>query len=77
MAAGIAYLAYDTYGRIDRRLGTLRDGLHACSSDLPPAEASNPTAVKGRLASAAELQATVDRAYDQRAALVESYLRER
>ncbi|MDB4986359.1 MAG: hypothetical protein JWN04_1537 [Myxococcaceae bacterium] len=74
---GSLYLGYDTYARVDRRLSALREGLHACSSDLPPAQASNPEVVKSRLSSAASVQATVDHAYDQRAKLVESYLRER
>lgn len=74
---GCAYLGYLTYAQIDRRLGTLRDGLQACSSDLPPAADDDPAAVKGRLASASAIQAMVDRAYEERAATVESIMRQR
>ena len=74
---GCAYLGYVTYAQIDRRLDTLRDGLHACSSDLPPAADHDPEAVKGRLASASAIQAMVDRAYQERSATVESIMRQR
>lgn len=72
-----AYLGYLTYAQIDRRLGTLRDGLHACSAELPPASDNDPESVKDRLASASAIQAMVDRAYDERAATVESIMRQR
>lgn len=74
---GCSYLGYATFSRIDHRMDLLRDGLHACSSDLPPAEANNPESVKGRLASASSLQATVDRAYAERAAMTDRIMRER
>lgn len=74
---GCVYLGYVTYLRIDRRLGTLRDGLHACSSDLPAAAGGDAGAVQSRMASAFQLQEKVDRAYRERAELAESVLRER
>ena len=74
---GCGYLGYATLSRIDHRMDLLRDGLHACSSDLPPAEATNPESVKGRLESASSLQATVDRAYAERAAMADRIMRER
>lgn len=72
---GSMYLAYATYERIDVRLSALREGLRACSSDLPAAADASPSAVKERLASAATLQATIDRAYEARAAAIEQSLR--
>jgi hypothetical protein len=74
---GCSYLGYATLSRIDHRMDLLRDGLHACSSDLPPAEAANPQSVKGRLESASSLQATVDRAVAERAAMADRIMRER
>ncbi|MDB4974182.1 MAG: hypothetical protein JWN48_2523 [Myxococcaceae bacterium] len=71
------YLAYFTYERIEHRRGALLDGLRACSSDLPPAKAGNPDAIKDRLASASSLQEKIDRAYAQRAEMVESIMRQR
>jgi hypothetical protein len=74
---GCSYLGYATVSRIDHRMDLLRDGLHACSSDLPAPEASNPETIKGRLATASSLQATVDRAYSERAAMADRIMRER
>jgi len=72
-----SYLGYATVSRIGHRMDLLRDGLHACSSDLPPPEASNPDTIKGRLETASSLQATVDRAYSERAAMADRIMRER
>jgi hypothetical protein len=74
---GCAYLAFATFGRIDRRMDALREGLHACSSDLPTTGSSDPDSVKGRLETASSLQATVDRAYAERAAMADRIMRER
>ena len=74
---GCSYLGYATVSRINHRMDLLRDGLHACSSDLPPAEANNPETVKGRLESASSLQATVDRAYAERGQMTDRIMRER
>lgn len=74
---GAAFLAYSTFGRVDRRMDALREGLRACSSELPAAAGVSPSSVKQRLESATSLQATIDRAYAQRAQLAEQMLRER
>jgi len=71
------YLAFVTFGRIDRRMDALREGLHACSSDLPQAAPADPNTIKGRLETASSLQATVDRAYAERASVTERIMRER
>lgn len=75
LAAG--YLGYATYTRVDSRLSALRDGLRACSSELPEGHATSASAVKQRLESALSLQTMVDRAYGERAAQAEQYVHER
>lgn len=72
-----AYLGYATYARIEHRMDALRDGLHACSSDLPAPSSADPNRIKGRLESAASLQSTVDRAFAQRAMLADRIMSER
>lgn len=74
---GAAFLGYITYQRVDGRLSALREGLRACSSELPEGHSTNPETVKSRLESALSLQATVDRAYAQQSAQVEQYMHER
>lgn len=74
---GCVYLGYATYVRVEQRLTLLREGLRACSSDLPPAQGADPSAVKQRLESALSLQATIDRAYQQRGDAVEQLMNER
>lgn len=73
---GSLFLGYATYTRVDRRMETLREGLRACSSDLPP-QGAGVEAVRDRLEQASSLQATIDRAFSQRAALADSIMRER
>ncbi|HEY6879561.1 MAG TPA: hypothetical protein VI299_16155 [Polyangiales bacterium] len=70
------YLGYATYARVDQRMNTLRDGLRACSSDLPP-QAGSVDSLRTRLEEASSLQATIDRAYAQRASVADAMLRER
>jgi hypothetical protein len=72
---GSLYLAYATYERIDRRLEVLRDGLRACSTELPQAAGASPESVKVRLATAATVQASIDRAYELRAATIDQAVR--
>ncbi len=74
---GCLYLGFATYARVERRFATLREGLRACSTELPRGETASASAVKERLESAVSLQATIDRAYGERAALSEHILRER
>jgi hypothetical protein len=71
---GSLYLAYATYGRIDQRLTALREGMRACSSELPTAATASPSVVKERLESAASLQSTIDRAYQERARILDQSL---
>lgn len=74
---GAAYLGYATYGRVDRQQSVLREGLRACSSELPAGAGASPVAVKERLDQVSSLQRMVDRAYEARSALAEGALRER
>ncbi len=74
---GCLYLGYATYMRVERRFAILRDGLRACSAELPPSGFASASIVKQRLESAVSLQATIDRAYAQRAALADNMLNER
>jgi hypothetical protein len=73
---GCLYLGYATYARIDARMGALREGLRACSSDLPP-QGTGAANVRERLEQASSLQATIDRAYALRASAAEAAMRER
>ncbi len=73
---GSLYLGYATYARVDIRMDALREGLRACSSDLPP-QGGGVQNLRDRLAQASSLQATIDRAYAQRASVAEAALRER
>jgi hypothetical protein len=73
---GCLYLGYATYVRIDGRLNALREGLRACSADLPP-QGGGTQGVRGRLEQASSLQATIDRAYSLRASAAEAAMRER
>lgn len=70
------YLGYATYVRVDQRMNTLREGMRACSSDLPP-QAGGVDSLRSRLEEASSLQATIDRAYAQRASVADAMLRER
>ena len=63
---GCLYLGYVTYLRVEQRGSVLRDGLRACSSDLPATDGVSPSTVAARLDSALSLQATIDRAYRER-----------
>lgn len=74
---GGIYLGYVTYARIEQRVSALREGLRACSSDLPPPDGVSPSTVAARLDSALSLQATIDRAYRERLGSAEFVLRER
>ncbi|HEX5661702.1 MAG TPA: hypothetical protein VFX59_31140 [Polyangiales bacterium] len=73
---GCLYLGYATYARVDARLGALRDGLHACSSDLPP-QGGGVQHLRDRLQQASSLQSTIDRAYALRTSAAEAAMRER
>jgi hypothetical protein len=73
---GCLYLGYATYARVDHRMDALRDGLRACSSDLPP-QGLGVQNVRERLEQASSLQATIDRAYAQRASVADAVMRER
>lgn len=71
------YLGHVTYARIERHQTVLRDGLRACSSDLPASEASSSESVHARLETAVSLQSTIDRAYQEQARAIERAHRER
>jgi hypothetical protein len=73
---GCLYLGYATYARVDARMDALREGLRACSSDLPP-QGGGVRGVRDRLEQASSLQATIDRAYALRASAAEAAIRER
>lgn len=73
---GALYLGYVSYAEVERRAAVLREGLRACSSDLPHVTAT-PDGVKTRLESALTLQATIDQAYLRRDMAAEQALRER
>lgn len=73
---GCLYLGYATYARVDGRMNALREGLRACSSDLPP-QGGGVDGLRDRLQQASSLQATIDRAYALRASAAEAALRER
>lgn len=74
---GALYLGYVTYADVDQQMTALRDGLRACSSELPDRQSTNPSSVKQRLESALSVQAMIDRAYSERAAQAELALQER
>jgi hypothetical protein len=74
---GALYVGFVTYTRVDDRLSLLREGLRACSSELPEGQNTSPDAVKQRLESAMSLQAMVDRAYAERSGQVEQIMSER
>lgn len=74
---GALYLSWTSYAQIERRAAVLREGLRACSSDLPSASGATPAGVKARLESALTLQATIDQAYMRRDLAAERALRER
>ncbi|MET0343467.1 MAG: hypothetical protein ABW252_20820 [Polyangiales bacterium] len=74
---GALYLGYASYAQIEQRASVLREGLRACSSDLPHPQGATPEGVKARLESALTLQATIDQAYMRRDLAAESALRER
>jgi hypothetical protein len=74
---GALYLGYVTYTQVEQRLAVLREGLRACSSDLPHEAGADPSTVKARLESALTLQATIDQAYQRRDAIAERALRDR
>lgn len=63
---GSLYLGYATYARVELRVSVLREGLRACSSELPPTDGVSPSTVAARLDSARSLQSTIDRAYRER-----------
>ena len=64
---GALYLGYLTYARVEQRADILRDGLRACSSDLPPAQGGSTGTIMTRLQTALSLKATIDSAYAVRA----------
>ena len=68
---GCAYLGYATYNAVEQRLDVLREGLTACTSTLPPSEASSPISVQQRLDKASQISAAVTKAYEVRAPLSE------
>lgn len=72
-----SYIGYATYGDVDTRRSLLREGLRACSSELPAGHGTSVDTVKERLESALSLQAMVDRAYAQRSAQAEQIAQER
>lgn len=74
---GALYLGWVSYADVERRAAVLREGLRACSSDLPHASGASPDTVKQRLESALTLQATIDQAYLRRDMAAEQALRER
>jgi hypothetical protein len=74
---GSLFLGYVIYARVAQRVSMLREGLRACSSDLPAAAGVSPGTVAARLDSAVSLKATIDRAYRERGAAAELALHER
>lgn len=72
-----SYIGYATYKGVDTRRSFLRDGLRACSSELPGGHGTSADTVKERLESALSLQAMVDRAYAQRSAQADQIVQER
>ena len=74
---GALYLGYVTYARIEQRADILRDGLRACSSDLPPAQGASPTTIKTRLEAALSLKASIDDAFALRSDHTRQPLRSR
>ena len=64
---GACYVGYVAVVRTKANQETLREGLRACTSELPDGSNRKSSDVRSRLSSALEVQDTINRVYEERA----------